>query len=293
MKTQVYKKLLLLIVLVGVFSLGPGAANSRVLPGTHSVTGKDTIAVAFLGEALTYQIGFWAFDNVAIGKVSLKRGADGDYVATLTAYTTGGFLTWLLRGRHDVYVEHLRVSGDGKRFISKTFEKNVETVNKKKQSIVTIDYGKGLMTSKNYEDGLETTNNVIPLQKGVLYDGPLAAFYNLRFGAYGPFEMGQEFNIYTFPKKDGHVPVIHVRIAGQEETDRRLNGNLLHEYFTEVRLDKDLFGSKAGNIDILFSNDHVPEEAVAKDVLFFGDVRGKLTSVGAGMEFTIKPAAAR
>lgn len=293
MKTQAYKKLLLFIVLLGVFFLGTGAANSRALPGTHSFTEKDKIADVFLGESLTYQIGFWAFDNVAIGKVSLKRGADGDYIATLTAYTTGGFLTWLLRSRHDVYIEHLRMSEDGKRFISKTFEKNVETVNKKKHSIVTIDYDKGRMTSKNYEDGLETTNNVIPLQKGIFYDGPLAAFYNLRFGAYGPFEMGRAYNIYTFPKKDGHVPVIHVRIAGQEETDRKLNGNFLHEYFTEVKLDKDLFGSKAGDIDILFSNDHVPEEAVAKDILFFGDVRGKLTSIGAGMEFTVKPAAAQ
>lgn len=289
MKTLINEKLIL-VLLLGIFSL---VANTRSFAATKSAPGKDTIADAFLGEALTYRIGFWAFDNVAVGKVSLKRGTDGDYVATLAANTTGGFLTWLLRGRRDVYVEHLRMSEDGKRFISKTFEKDVQTVNKKKQSVITIDYAKGVMTSKNYEDGLETTNNVIPLQKGILYDGPMAAFYNLRFGAYGPFEMGHEFNIYTFPKKDSHVPVIHVRLAGQQETDRKLSGNFLHEYFAEVKLDKDLFGSKAGDIDIVFSNDRVPEEAVAKDIMFFGDVRGRLTSIEAGLAFVIKPAAAR
>jgi len=291
MKTEAYRKIIVVLML-GIFFLGVSSPHS--LAAIQPAPGKDTIADAFLGEALTYQIGFWAFDNVAVGKISLKRGADGDYVATLSANTTGGFLTWLLSGRHDIYVEHLRLSDDGKRFISKTFEKNVVTANKKKESVITIDYAKGIMTSRNLEDGQETTNNVIPLQKGILYDGPLAAFYNLRFGAYGPFQMGREFNIYTFPKKDNnHVPVIHVRLAGQKETDKKLSGNFLHEYFAEVKLDKDLFGSKAGDVEIVFSNDRVPEEAVAKDIVFFGDVRGKLTAMGTGLAFAIKPAAAR
>ena len=283
-------KIYLIALLMAVFSQGI-AASPRVFAAAMPAPEKDSIADVFLGESLTYQIGFWAFDNLAIGTITLRRGADGDYVATLAAHTTGPLLTWLLQDRRDFYVEHMRMSEDGKRFISKTFEKSIETINIKKQSKITVDYSKEILTSTNYENGKETENHVIPLQKGKLYDGPLAAFYNLRFGSYGPFKMGREFNIYTFPKKDGHVPVIHVRIAGQKETGLKLNGNSLNEYLAEVKLDKDLFKSKAGDIKILFSNnsDHVPEEAVAKDVLFFGDVRGKLTATGVAAGFA-KPA---
>ncbi len=53
-------------------------------------------------------------------------------------------------------------------------------------------------------------------------------------------------------------------------------------YLAEVKLGKDLFGSKSGFIEIEFTNDMIPEAAVAKDILFYGDVRGKLTSIGAG-----------
>ncbi len=279
-----HKRVFLVFALAGIIWLSAGVMRpGAVLSEVRSVHEKSnqTVAEAFVNEALTYKIGFWVFDDVAIGKVSLKRGADGDYVATLNAYTTGRIVSWLFRSRHDTYLAHLRMSADGKRFITKTFEKNTETVNKKKRSITSLDYEKGLIVTTNYEDGKETSNTVIPLQKGLYFDDPLAAFYNFRFGVYGGIEPGKDYNIYTFPSKD-HVPVISIRIAGKGEVEKRFDGNMLHSYLAEVKLGKDLFGSKSGFIEIEFTNDMIPEAAVAKDILFYGDVRGKLTSIGAG-----------
>lgn len=237
-----------------------------------------TIGQSFVGEELDYRIGFWLFDDAAVGKLKLERGEDGTYVVSLTAQTTG-VLGWFLRYRKDSYtalIEEVDGGGSG-RFRTITFEKNIDIGGKVTRGITWLDYEKGLMTWKKWKRGKLRRSGELPMEPGVFYDDPLTAFYNFRFGVYGPIEEGREYLIKTFPKSRGKEVDIHLRLATESEFERLMRYKEPFEgYFAYVRIDKELFGSKTGNIEMLFSEDLVPVEGVAKDMVLFGDVRGKL-----------------
>lgn len=242
---------------------------------------NGTIADAFVGEELVYEIGFWFFEEVAIGKISLEKGENGEFVATLTAYTTG-IVDKFVKHRKDIYVSRLKLSPDGKRFLTKSFEKSVTIGDDKHiKSSTVFDYGKMTMTWKSTKNGKETSAGIIDLPKDKYSDDPLGAFYNFRYGVYGPHEAGREYTIYSFPKED-HVPKISLKIDSKEKST---GPGKKGDFLASARIDKELFGSQAGDIDIVFTDDMLPIEAVAKELLFFGDVRGRLKKYGAAVEF--------
>lgn len=247
---------------------------------TH-VPKNGTIADAFLGEELVYEIGFWFFDEVAIGKIGLEKGENGEYVATLTAYTTG-VVDRFVKHRKDVYVSRLKLSADGKRFLTKSFDKTVSIGDDKLlKSSKVYDYDKMKMTWASTKNGKETSAGIIDLPKDKYCDDPLGAFYNFRHGVYGPHEAGREYTIYSFPKED-HVPKIFLKIDSREKSP---GPGVKGDFLATARIDKELFGSQAGDIDIVFTDGMLPIEAVAKELIFFGDVKGRLKKYGAAVEF--------
>ncbi len=242
---------------------------------------NGTIAEAFLGEELVYEIGFWFFEEVAIGKIGLEKGENGEYVATLSAYTTG-VVDKFVKHRKDLYVSRLKLSPDGKRFLTKSFDKSVTIGdNKVMKSSTVFDYEKMTMTWKSTKNGKETSAGTIELPKDRYSDDPLGAFYNFRYGVYGPHEAGREYTIYSFPKED-HVPKIFLKIDSREKSQ---GPGAKGDFLATARIDKELFGSQTGDIDIVFTDRMLPIEAVAKDLLFFGDVKGRLKKYGAAVEF--------
>lgn len=242
---------------------------------------NGTIADAFLGEGLVYEIGFWFFQEVAIGKIGLEKGENNEYVATLTAYTTG-VVDKFIKHRKDVYVSRLKLSPDGKRFLTKSFEKTISIgTDKLIRSSTVFDYDRMTMTWKSTKNGKETSAGIIDLPKDKYCDDPLGAFYNFRHGVYGPHEAGREYTIYSFPKED-HVPKIFLKIDSKEKSP---GPGRKGDFLATARIDKELFGSQTGDIDIVFTDGMLPIEAVAKELLFFGDVKGRLKKYGAAVEF--------
>ncbi|MBI5642902.1 MAG: DUF3108 domain-containing protein [Deltaproteobacteria bacterium] len=237
---------------------------------------ERSIADEFLNEELVYEIGFWFFDEVAIGKVSIRQGENGEYIATLKAYTTG-VVDRIVKHREDEYVSRLKLSEKGKRFVTLSFEKTIRIGRQTRHSLTVLDYDKMVMSQVSKKDGNIEKNETIELPRGKYFDDPLAAFYNFRYGVYGPLEEGREYTIYSFPK-GGHIPKIYLNIASKKE--KELRGKSKGEFLAHARIDKELFGSQTGEIDIFFNSDMLPIEAVAKELLFFGDVRGKLTQSG-------------
>ncbi len=233
-----------------------------------------SIGEAFEGEEFTYRIGFWVFDDVAVGSISLRKDPGGDYIAVLTAQTTG-IVGWLLRNRKDTYTARLRMIDGGRRFVTRIFEKSVDIGGRVRRGITILDYERGMLTWRSWGGGKEPKAGEDRIPPGVFYDGPLTAFYNFRYGVYGPVEEGRRYTIKTFPKKG--VSDIYVRIATKEEMKRRLTGGRTPgDFLADVKIDRELFGSQSGEIEIIFTKDMVPVEAVAKDIIFFGDVRGVL-----------------
>ncbi|MFQ5465189.1 MAG: DUF3108 domain-containing protein [Thermodesulfobacteriota bacterium] len=268
------------VLAVGADAPTAAAGGAALGPGPKA----PTVADAFVGEELVYRIGFWIFDDIAEGKVSLAEDPDGGYVATLEAQTTG-FVGFLMRHRKDTYVARLRLSEDGKRFITKTFEKTVDKNGRVRRGITTLDYEKGLLTWKSWGGGKDERSDAIQLPGGVYFDDPLAAFYNFRYGAYGPVGEGREYRILTFPKREDHLPEIYVRVATRREMEKKVKQEKPYaDYLAEARIDKELFGQQKGDIEILFTGGMTPVYAVARDVAMFGDVRGKLTQISARMD---------
>lgn len=264
------------LLALAVLLLAPLCARS--LAETRVQNG--TIADAFLGEELVYEIGFWVFREVAIGKVSLEKGDNNEFVATLSAYTTG-VVDKLVKHREDVYVSRLKLSPDGKRFLTKSFEKSVTIGdNKHMTSSTAFDYEKMTMTWRSTKNGKETSAGTLALPKDKQCDDPIGAFYNFRYGVYGPHEAGREYTIYSFPK-EGNVPRIFLKIDSKEQSG--VPGKK-GDFLATARIDKDLFGSETGDIDIVFTDAMLPTEAVARDLLFFGDVKGRLKKYGTSLE---------
>jgi hypothetical protein len=162
---------------------------------------------------------------VAVGKLRLVRGRSGGYVATLTAHTTG-VLGWFLRYRKDTYRAWLQEVNGGR-----------------------------LMTWKKWKRGKLRDSGELKMEPGIFYDGPLTAFYNFRFGVYGPIGEGREYWIKTFPKSSNKEVDIYLRLATKSEFKRRFSEKAPFDaYLADVKIDK---------------------EGVAKDIILFGDVRGK------------------
>lgn len=274
-------------VAFGLFGVpGPRAEVVVAAPGSPPME-YENIAEAFLGEELSYRIGFWFIDEMAVGSITLEEGKDpGVYLATFEAQTTG-IVGWFLKYRKDKYISTMTLSEDGRSFVTRTFDKVVDKGGKVRRGKRILDYEKGVMTWRSWGGGSPEKTGELPLPEGRRVDGPLAAFYNFRSGVYGPIEGGRELTIVTFPKEENPEPEIYVRIATPEELEKRVSEKKTYaEHLIDARIDKELFGQQKGEVEILFSPEMVPVEAVARDVILFGDIKGKLASVGVGMDLT-------
>lgn len=234
------------------------------------------IGEAFEGEELVYDIGFWWFKKAATGSISLRKDGDG-YIATLTAETLG-IIGLITRYRKDTYLAHMEEVEDGRRFRTWLFEKTVTIGDKVAKGYTWLDYENRVMRWKSWKTGREEKEGEEAIPPGLIYDDPLSAFYNFRFGAYGPVEEKMEYHITTFPKKG--VSTIYARVASSDEKALRLNPDMEGiDYLVDVVIDKELFGQQSGNIEVLFSKELIPIGGTVKDIIFFGDVEGRLVEI--------------
>src|SRR5574337_1002910 len=187
-------------------------------PAHAPIDRSKSIADAFLDEELVYGIGFWLFDEVAVGTVTLKK-ENGEYIGVLSAYTTG-VVDKILKHRKDTYVSRMKLAEGGKRFVTMSFEKTIDTNGEVRKSVTRFDYDKNVMTWRSWGGGKEEKSGTVDLPEDRYCDDPIAAFYNFRFGVYGPAEKGREYTIYSFPKED-RLPKIYLKIATDEEMEKR------------------------------------------------------------------------
>ncbi len=236
-----------------------------------------SIGESFSGETYRYRLSFWLFDDVARAEVRLEKKGSY-YVATLEARTKG-FIDFI-RHREDSYTAIMEEVDGGRRFRTLRFEKNVRIGKKSKRTITMLDHEAGVIRWEKWRRGKKVREGTLSIPPETTYDCPLTAFYNFRFGVYGDVKKGGKYHIKTLPKEDGKEIDIHLRILTDGESKRRLKKKknpLPDEYYlADAKIPKKLFDSRSGKIEILFDEGLIPLLAVAKDVIFFGDVRGTL-----------------
>jgi len=240
----------------------------------------DPIGERFQGEVLRYDIGFWIFRRVGEGMATFRSLGNGMYEAFHEGKTLG-FVGWISRHRRDVYRSTMGTINGGTRLIPYRFEEDVIIGQKVRKRITVYDYAARKVSIETQEGGTINREEA-EIPSGILYDDPMTAFYNFRFGVYGKVEPGKEFFIHTVPQ-NGNPKTIRLTVAPKEEEERRRAAEIEKEgkdLFMKVHLDKELVGSLHGAVEVWFSQDIIPMSGVAKDVFFYGDIIGRLTYRG-------------
>jgi hypothetical protein len=239
--------------------------------------GRISIAEFFKGEELVYEIGVWLIKRVALGKLSFQKMEEkGHYMATLQAETLG-ILGFVARYRVDTYRAKMEEIDGGKRLRSLSFEEDVKIGNKLRKRIYLFDYQnrKWTMIRRKKDGTMGRGEQEIP--PGMVYDDFLTASYNFRYGVYGDVERGKKYVVPTFPRKGSTS--YEVRVVGKEEEERRRKSEKLKdgkEFFVKLVLDPEVTHSKEGLIEGWLSKELYPVEGSVKDVILFGDVKGRL-----------------
>ncbi len=269
-----------MLVVVGVFFFFVATAQAESTPSpapasvSASAGSRLSIGESFLDEQLNYMVGFWIFDDIATGHISFQRKGD-IYVATMRAKASG--LVRFVRSREDTLVARMELAPGGARLRTLSFDKTSKLGGKQRRKLVEVDYEKRVLRWTKWKNGKLRKSGEHPIPEGVIYDDPLTAFYNLRYGVYGTPADNQAFTIKTFPSDEGEDIDMTVRfLARKEAIARRGEKGVGNGFLVDATLDKELFDSKSGMMEIYFSPDMVVTYVVAKDVLLFGDVRGRL-----------------
>ncbi len=238
---------------------------------------RTSIAEFFKGEELLYEIGVWLFKRVAVGRLSFKEtGEKGQYMATLQAETLG-VLGWVARYRVDTYRSMMEEVEEGRRLRSLSFEEDVKIGSKLRKRIHFFDYQrrKWIKVRRRKNGAMVKTEEDIPL--GMVYDDFITASYNFRYGAYGEIERGKKYTVATFPKMGPSS--YEVIVAGKEEEERRKKSEKFEEgrdFYLKLYLDPEVTHSKEGLVEGWMSKEFYPIEGAIKDVVLFGDVKGRL-----------------
>jgi len=249
-------------------------ANSPVRPRKEN---KTSIGEFFKGEELQYEIGLWLFKKVAVGKISFEElGEKGRYRATLQGETLG-VLGFVARYRVDTYRSIMEEIDGGRRLRSISFEEDVKIGSKRRRRTHFLDYQTRRWIRIRQRDEGSKTREETEIPPGMVYDDFVTATYNFRYGAYGEIARGKTYKVATFPKKG--ATSYEVRVASKEEEEKKRKSEKSKEgkeFFLKLFLDAELTHSKEGLIEGWLSKELYPVEGKIKDVIFFGDVKGRL-----------------
>jgi len=253
----------------------PALCGEKVEAGTKPET--EPILDQFLGEELSYRMGFWLFSYC--GEVKARMTAteqSGVYKASLDGRTVG-FVDWLLGGYRLSYTSYLRVSTSGERFEPLRFELTVNHTGKERRRTVTFDHSKQQMVFFRSPPEGEGQQEVKPMEAGIIYEDYLTLFYNFRYGSYGPIQRGRTYRLPLYVHEGKNF--LDVIIASKEEEKQRHAQEIDKEgkdFFLRFRVSGEDVSSTSGEIEGWLSRDRVPTKGTIRDVIFFGDLWGEL-----------------
>ena len=241
---------------------------------------EGSIGDRFTGEVLKYEVGFWLIDPVGGGVADFQNLGHGRY----RVYHVGkaeGFVGWLTNYRREIYRSSMTTINNGKRLIPLKFEEYSVIGEWYRNKTTTYDYPGRKVIIEEEKEGKPMKREEMEIPVGVLYDDPVTAFYNLRFGVYGKVEPGKEFILRTIPSK-GHE-IIRIQVATKEEAEKARAAEKVKtgkDLLIRILLDREMWGRKKGELEIWFNRELIPISGVVKDIPFFGNVRGRKTGHG-------------
>jgi hypothetical protein len=269
-RVAVYKRALWLVILFLLSWPGDGAGAKP----------EDSIGGFFAGEFLKYEVGFWLIDPVGGGAADFRDLGGGKYMV----YHVGraeGLVAWLTSYRREIYRSTMGTINNGKRLIPLRFEEYSVIGEWYRKKTTVYDYSARKVIMEIEKVGEPKSREEIEIPPGALYDDPVTAFYNLRFGVYGKVAPGMEFLLQTLPSK--RKEIIRIKVASREETESRRAAEKIKtdkDLLIQILIDREMWGRKKGELELWFNRDMIPISGVVKDVPFFGNIRGRLAGHG-------------
>lgn len=217
-----------------------------------------------------YKVSFGLFGKVGVSEAYLEKNAT-DYHIKVTAKATG-LSAKLSRHREEVYESFGKVE-EGKlvphKFIK--IRKNSKKTDIKEH---LFNYKEKIVSIKrtSIENG-ETQINYDKLPFFAQND-ILTLFFNLKYYL-KDLKTDTQMILYAVGanKKDGHVNIYTPKGNEHNKIKRLLEAN---DHLLVVIINQKIFSSQRGELYLNLDDDGICTKAVLKDVIFFGDIRGRL-----------------
>ena len=220
-----------------------------------------------------YKVSFGIFGQIGIAKTNLHM-ENNEYKITIHAKTTG-IANFLSGEREEWYVSVGKIEKGI--LIPNFYQKTVQRYsNHDGKIMLKKDTKKYIFSHENKTLHIEQTRHrgksITYEKKDGDYYAPndlLSLFFNLK-KILPSLEVKTESTFYAVGanKTGGRIDIkpLHVK----DEFDRK-SGHLM-----KIIINDDIFASDKGELLINLRDDGLCQEAVLKDVLFFGDIRGKM-----------------
>jgi hypothetical protein len=240
-------------------------------------------------EEFTYEVHFLSLINAGTSRIQIQKKSGNRYEARMVAETKGivGFFT---RYRKNSYTSEMEYIPEQRRLITRRFTKIVTWGDEIRKSVSENDYRSRIHRWVVTENGKFKSKGSEKIPEGVIYEDMISAFFNLRYGAFGPIKPGRRITVISQPfsqasmvesKKDSeeYLREFEIRIA-DKITERKYRQRLgrKHEKGALVLINapNDFFGQNKGDVIIWFDNKMIPVGTTVEDVFLFGDVTGTL-----------------
>ncbi len=229
----------------------------------------------FAGEHLLFDISFMVFENALTADVHFFK-KNGRFYAVLKAETKG-FVGFVTSHRRHFYKATFDISEDGRRVLTRKFEREVIIGDNVEKTTHYLDYTnrKHFWFKYNNHKLMEQKTEIIP--EGKFFDDILASFYNFRNGAYGPLVKGNHYKIDTIPDKSMKDISVYILPDKEQEKIRKSQGRRKgDEYLLNVVIPKEVFKTDTGELLFWGSRHFIPLETKVLNYVLLGDLHVKL-----------------
>ncbi len=168
----------------------------------------------------------------------------------------------------------------GKRLIPLKFEENSVIGEWYRKKTTTYNYQARKVIIEGEKEGKPMNREEMDIPVGVLYDDPVTAFYNLRFGVYGKVNRERNSSCGPSPARGTKSSVSRWQRRKKRKRRGAEKVGTGKDLLIRILLDREMWGRKKGELEIWFSRDLIPTSGVVKDIPWFGHVRGRQTYHG-------------
>ena len=241
------------------------------------VKSGQSILDRYLGEKLTYQVGYGLLDHVGDAKTGfMPTGISGIYKISLEGHGVG-FINFLLGGITYSYTSFCRYLSDQDRLQPVYFELIKQRGTTQRRRSIRYNYKAGeIIFQQTTPDG-EIRLKKQPMTTGRIYEDYLTLFYNFRHGLYGALERNRQYRLPLYTKEQMQPVALHIAdIETEAALRRREHRQTGKDYFIRFQINPEDVSSGSGEIKGWLSSDATPVKGTIEDVVFFGDLWGDL-----------------